>query len=150
MITTPWKKQWTNFYFSLTSTEFCNHSEFKAWEVLESGGVVVLSYLLLTDICWKNSGKLSLKKWISLCGWGDIQHLFFPSSGTCLHASTPYATQIHVNIVHFMINKIFACLHSSSVWVWVSNLITHVIAESKFWARWKEARALLSLPLVYI
>lgn len=30
--------------------------------------------------------------------------LFFPNSGTCLHANTPYATQIHVNIVHFMIN----------------------------------------------
>lgn len=59
---TTMKKAVDKFSVSFLSTELCNHRTSHALNSLKSGGVVVLSYLPLTDICWKNSGRLSLKE----------------------------------------------------------------------------------------
>lgn len=59
---TTMKKAVDKFSISFPSIELCNHRTSHALNSLKSGGVVVLSYLLLTDICWKNSGRLSLKE----------------------------------------------------------------------------------------
>lgn len=58
---TTMKKAVDKFSISFPSIEFYNRTS-HALNLLKSGGVVVLSYLLLTDICWKKSGRLSLKE----------------------------------------------------------------------------------------
>lgn len=114
MIKTRWRKQWINFLFSFPQFNLVNLK-------LRSSEIWRCSCFVISASNWyllKNSGKLSLKKWISFFWLGETyDRVFSPTQAhVCLLTHhTPPKSMLILCIVWLI--HIFACLSSSLVWV---------------------------------